>query len=92
MRDIILEALGGSENFIVKDNKVYKLYDEIKVVPLVGKTGIWERDEFQGLEVLFLYRNRIVKRWCPPKYYDPSSDVLHIQNLGGIIEVEVIVK
>jgi hypothetical protein len=91
MREIILEALAGSENFIAKDDKIYKLFDQIQIVPLLEPTGTWGREEYEGVEVLFLYRKRVVKRWVP-RGYNPTEDTLDIQEIGGLIELNVVAK
>lgn len=88
MRDLILEALSTSENFIIKDDKAYKLYDKIVIEPRIEKNGIWAKDEYVGNDVVFYYCGRVIKRWSPSKI-DFSTDMLEIQGVGGMFEVSV---
>lgn len=88
MRDLILEALASSENFIVKDDRVFKLFDKIIIEPRLEPRGTWEKDEYVGNDIVFYYCGRVVKRWSPSKI-DFSKDVLDIRGVGGIIEVSI---
>jgi hypothetical protein len=88
MRDLVIEALSSSENFIVKANKVYKLYDKIVVEPRLEECGTWGKKEHVGNDVVFYYQGRVIKRWSPSAV-DFSQDVLEIHGIGGIIEVAV---
>ena len=53
MRDLILEALASSENFIVKDDRVFKLFDKIIIEPRLEPRGTWEKDEYVGNDIVF---------------------------------------
>lgn len=95
-KELIIKALGSQEPFLTYDDKLYHMFDCIKIKPVVKtrngkKIGLFAYEQIEyvaGFTFNFYYGGELQKTLETPCFYT-TKDTFQIDDIAGIYEVDI---